>query len=177
VHAAKWLQRRSFGHLVDMTRVTTDPADPADQLERRVGAELALLLIALGRRRVAIAFSGAPRGALAQLCARLGEPAGTELVDEVRRIAQLVLPADVTAAQQALHGPALDDDRHALGLFTQAGVGWLAPALRALGGDRLQRVAQRLARPLGTALLTAADGSLDSGALAVAMSLLTKSAV
>jgi len=175
--AAAWLERRAYGHLVDMTRPEPDPSDPADHLERKSGPELAFLVVALGRRRVAVAFSGAPRGALAQLCARLGEPAGTELVNEVRHIAQLVLPADVTAAQHALHGMNLDDGRHAHGLFTQVGVGWLAPALLASGGDRLQRMAQRLARPLGEALLAAAAGPVDAGALPVAMSLAAKAGV
>jgi hypothetical protein len=180
--AAAWLSRRAYGHLVDMSRrEPPDPTDPIDQLERRTSPELALMIVALGRRRVAVAFSGAPRGALAQLCARLGEPAGTELVNEVRRIAQLVLPADVTAAQQALHGTELDDGRHALGLFTQVGVGWLAPALAAAGDDRLKRIAQRLARPLGEALLAAATaaaaGAADPSVLSTALNLLTKSAL
>jgi hypothetical protein len=176
--ATAWLSRRAYGHLVDMARVDPDSTEPAHQLERRSGDELERLLIALGRRRVAVAFSGAPRAALAQLCARLGEPAGSELVNEVRRIAQLVLPADVTAAQQALQGTALDDSRHALGLFKQAGVGWLAPALAASGGDRLQRMAQRLQRPLGEALLQAAGGhSVDHAVLAVAVSLAAQAGV
>jgi hypothetical protein len=173
--AAAWLSRRAFGHLVDMSRHEDDTANPADQLERRSGGELALLLLALGRRRVAVAFSGAPRGALAQLCARLGEPAGSQLVDEVRRIAQLVLPADVTAAQQALHLP--DDNHPELDLFSQVGVAWLAPALAATGGDRLRRLAQRLPRPLGEALLQAAVGPVDNEVLAAAMSLLTQAGV
>jgi hypothetical protein len=170
--AQAWLSRRTFGHLVDMTRSDGDPADPADQLERRSGAELAPLIVALGRRRVAVAFSGAPRGALAQLCARLGEPAGSELVDEVKYIAQLVLPADVTAAQEAMHRPGANDD---LDLFTRIGVAWLAPALA--GGDRLQRVAQKLPRKLGAALLAAAPGPVDGEVLSVALGLLSRGAV
>jgi hypothetical protein len=174
--AAAWLARRTFGHLVDMTRPEADPSDPGDQLERRSGGELALLIVALGRRRVAVAFSGAPRGALAQLCARLGEPAGSELVDEVRHIAQLVLPADVTAAQEAMHRASPNDDDK-LDLFTRTGVAWLAPALASpTSGDRLQRVAQKLPRPLGEALLTA-GGAPDPGVLSVALSLLSRGAV
>jgi hypothetical protein len=168
--AQAWLSRRTFGHLVHMT-VESD-GDAGEQLERRSGAELAPLIVALGRRRVAVAFSGAPRGALAQLCARLGEPAGSELVDEVRHIAQLVLPADVTAAQEALHRAPSDGD-----LFTSVGVAWLAPALAAAGGDRLQRVAQKLPRPLGQALLGAVSGPPDPGVLSVALSLLSRGAV
>jgi hypothetical protein len=170
--AQAWLSRRTFGHLVDMTRPEADPVDGGDQLERRSGAELALLVIALGRRRVAVAFSGAPRGALAQLCARLGEPAGSELVDEVRHIAQLVLPADVTAAQEALHRGGGDEN---LDLFTRIGVAWLAPALA--GGDRLQRVAQKLPRRLGEALLAAAVGPVDPEVISVALGLLSRGAV
>jgi hypothetical protein len=169
--AQAWLSRRTFGHLVDMTRPEGDAGDPGDQLERRSGGELALLIVALGRRRVAVAFSGAPRGALAQLCARLGEPAGSELVDEVRHIAQLVLPADVTSAQEALQhtgGGGLD-------LFTRVGIAWLAPALT--GGDRLQRVAQRLPRPVGEALLLGGGGQVDSEVLSVALSLLSRGGV
>ena len=168
--ASGWLSRRIFGHLVGMSAPEDDP------LESRTGDELARMIVALGRRRVAIAFSGAPRGALAQLCARLGEPAGSQLVDEVRHIAQLVLPADVTAAQQALHTiqDSRPDPRSGLdqGLFTQAGVAWLAPALAASGGDRLQRVAQRLPRTLGELLLEGAIGPVDSDVLSVAVQLL-----
>jgi hypothetical protein len=57
------------------------------------------------------------------------------------------------------------------------GAGWLAPALAVSGGDRLQRVAQRLPRPLGEALSAAADQAIDSGVLSVAMTLLAKGAV
>src|SRR4051812_23338364 len=171
--AQAWLSRSTFGHLVDMTRPESDPGDVGEQLERRSGAELALLVVALGRRRVAVAFSGAPRGALAQLCARLGEPAGSELVDEVRHIAQLVLPADVTAAQEALQRSA----DNGLDLFTRVGVAWLAPALAAGSGDRLQRVAQKLPRPLGEALLKSGSGTPDHEALSVAMGLLSRGAV
>jgi hypothetical protein len=164
--ASGWLSRRTFGHLVDMEHAEADP------FNERSSDELARMIVALGRRRVAIAFSGAPRGALAQLCARLGEPAGSQLVDEVRHIAQLVLPADVTAAQQALHHS--EDSRH--DLFTQAGVAWLAPALAASGGDRLQRIAQRLPRVLGELLLEAAVGQpnskTDNDAVGVAVQLL-----
>jgi hypothetical protein len=172
--AAAWLERRAYGHLVDMIRPQPNPNHPADQLERRSGAELEHLLSLLGQRRVAIAFSGAPRGALAQLCARLGEPAGTQLVDEVRRVAPLVAPADVTVAQQALHGTDGSHQPHEFDLFLHVGMSWLAPALLASGGDRLQRMAQRLPRPLGEALLEAAKKPLDDAVLSVAMSLVAQ---
>jgi hypothetical protein len=177
--AAAWLQRRAFGRLVEMVRVEADPSDPADAIERRSGARIGELLVALGRRRVAVAFSGAPRGALAQLCARLGEPAGSELVAEVRQIAAHVIPADVTSAQQALHAGRPDDgggehDSDGARLFLRVGVAWLAPALAERGGDRLPRIAQRLPRSLGEALLQAAGGPVDDAVLATAAALVAQ---
>ena len=45
---------------------------------------LTALLSALGLRLVAVAFSETERAALAQLCARIGEPAASQLVAEVQ---------------------------------------------------------------------------------------------
>jgi hypothetical protein len=174
--AAAWLSRRAYGQLVDMGE-SPPAATVLDRLERRDAAELGELVVALGRRRVAIAFSGAPRAAVAQLCARLGEPAASELLAQVRAVAPSVGSDEVHAAQRALFGlgpagaalaaRAADDapsresrgvssGAEARALFTRAGCGWLGPALAARGGDRLRRVAQRLPRPVGEQLLDGA---------------------
>ncbi|HZS37991.1 MAG TPA: hypothetical protein VFF06_14240 [Polyangia bacterium] len=192
--AAAWLSRRAYGQLVDMGEPQA-AAGALDRLERRDPDELAELVIALGRRRVAIAFSGAPRAAVAQLCARLGEPAASELLAQVRAVAPSVGSDEVHAAQRALFGlgPAAaltarpTDDRESRGissgsearaLFSRAGCGWLAPALFSRGGDRLRRVSQRLPRPLGEQLLASATvPSTDaehSSALTAASALLTR---
>jgi hypothetical protein len=176
--AALYLQRRGYGHLVE-TAVDSDPADPADKLEQRSAMQVPELLRALGRRRVATAFSGAPRGALAQLCARLGEPAAGELLAEVRALASQVSPEEVVAAQRALSHPGVDALEDARDLFLRVGMDWLAPALRARGGDRLQRFAQRLPLPLGRALVAAAarapapDGEGGAALAAAAAALAT----
>jgi hypothetical protein len=168
--AVAHLARRAYGHLVAMA---TDEEDP---LERCSAVQLFELLAALGRRRVAIAFSGAPKTALARLCARLGEPAGSQLVAEVRQIAAAVSPAEVTAAQRALHHPGAEiTDGDGLHLFTRVGTAWLGPALAARGGDLLRRLAQRLPQPVGLALLGAATveaAATDSAAALAAVAAL-----
>jgi hypothetical protein len=190
--AAAWLQRRAYGQLVDMG----EPENGAvlDRLERRDAAELGELVAALGRRRVAIAFSGAPRAAVAQLCARLGEPAASELLAQVRAVAPSVGSDEVHAAQRALFGlgPAgaalaqgasrsgdeersregrgLSSGSEARALFVRAGCGWLGPALAARGGDRLRRVAQRLPRSLGEQLLDGAHAPSSDAEHAAAVS-------
>jgi hypothetical protein len=179
--AAAWLERRAYGHLVEMTRASADAAPAvARALERLSADALAQLVLALGRRRVATAFSGAPRTALAQLCARLGEPAASELLEQVRALSPQVATDEVRAAQRAvfqLVEPQLADDRDpAPALFLRAGAGWLAPAIAARGADRLRRLAQRLPRPLGEALLgggrTPASDAECAAALKIAATLL-----
>jgi hypothetical protein len=167
--ARAWLERLAYGHLVEMEDDEPQPA-LLDRLARRDAAELGELLVALGRRRVAVAFSGAPRGALAQLCARLGEPAASELLAQVRAVAPQVGSDEVHAAQRALFALGLDTaaarldgdgPRDARALFLRAGCAWLGPALAARGDDRLRRVAQRLPRTLGAALLDGARATVD----------------
>jgi hypothetical protein len=77
-------------------------------------------------------------------------------------VAAQVRPDEMRAAQRAVfewirHGAG--DTLGAAGdvLFFRAGARWLGPALRARGGDRLLRLAQRLPRPLGEALLAEAE--------------------
>jgi hypothetical protein len=154
--AATWLARRAFAHLVEMSDDDQAAVRPLDKLEQMSSDALAKLLITLGRRRVATAFSGAPRAALAQLCARLGEPAASELLAEVRAIASSVSADEVKAAQRALFRRGVDVGAQAKetarALFARAGSSWIGPALASRGGDRLLRVAQRLPRDLGAAL-------------------------
>jgi hypothetical protein len=197
--AQAWLSRRAYGRLVDMED-ERGGVGALDRLEKRDAAELGELLVALGRRRVAIAFSGAPRAALAQLCARLGEPAASELLAQVRAVAPSVGSDEVHAAQRALFGlgPAgaalaagaqaesasaresrgVSTGTEARALFLRAGCGWLAPALAARGGDRLRRVAQRLPRSIGEQLLDGAhvpsSDAEHSSALTAASGLLTR---
>lgn len=163
--AARWLQCAAFAHLVTM--------EPAGLLSSRTPAEIERILVALGRRRIALAFVGAPRAGLAQLCARLGEPAASELVDEVRAVkATSPAPEAVKAAQRALfRSRDRADDGSARGLFFRVGAGWLAPAL-ARDGDELARAAQRLPRALGQQLLDEADGVSSEGERAAVLSLL-----
>jgi hypothetical protein len=165
--AAAHLERRAYGHLVAMwdsdERDGSAPRDGAresppliDRLEREDPLTLVTLLTALGRRRVAIAFSGAPRAALAQLCARLGEPTASEILQLVRQVASQIASDEVRASQRALFQLGLADLQGtdaARALFVRAGAGWIGPALAQRGGDRLRRVAQRLPRDVGEVLL------------------------
>ncbi len=179
--AAAWLERRAYSHLVDMTSGRSGQARSAAlELESRDAATLAELLHALGRQRVATAFSGAPRSALAQLCARLGEPSASELVAQVRALSTNVSSDEARAAQRAVFqlvtlGPDAEHDL-ARALFLRAGSSWLGPALAARGGDALRRIAQRLPRPEGEALLAAgrtpASDADSAAALAQATQLL-----
>jgi hypothetical protein len=153
--AAAWLQRKAYAHLVELPETATGD-DPAARLERLDGGVLEGLLERLGRRRVATAFSGATHAQLAQLCARLGEPAASALLADVRQVASQTTREEVKAEQRALFSlgfdPAGDTPRM---LFVRVGAARLAPPLAARGGDRLRRVAQRLPRPAGRLLLAA----------------------
>jgi hypothetical protein len=103
---------------------------------------------------VAIAFTGAPRSALAQLLARLGEPSASELVAEVRGIPPGVSADEVKAAQRALFrggGEPAPGEPSPL-FFRRVGCGWLAPLVDS-EGDRARRLAQRLPRALGEIVL------------------------
>lgn len=165
--ARRYLERVAYGHLVSM-RPPEAPGEPADPAPGRTHAarrverllegpidRLHAALHALGRRRVAIAFTGAPKSALAQLLARLGEPAAGELVAEVRAVPPGVSADEVKAAQRALFqggkGPAPGEP--AALFFRRVGCGWLAPLVDA-EGDRARRLAQRLPRTLGEVILT-----------------------
>jgi hypothetical protein len=160
--AAAWLERRAYGHLVESAPPSAN-SEALDRIEQRSAGQVTELLLALGRRRVATAFLGAPRGALAQLCARLGEPAASQLLDEVRTLASQVSRDEVLAAQRALFGPGADALEDARALFLRVGSAWLAPVLLVGGGDRLRRFAQRLPRPLGQALLGDAATAQPAG--------------
>jgi hypothetical protein len=175
--AAALLDKAAFAHLVPMIDGATAQLNGASAprngaaLSLRAPDEIESLLVMLGRRRVALAFVGTPRGGLAQLCARVGEPAASELLAEVRAL-KSATPAhdEVNAAQRALFRgggdwqratPAAGTDA-GRALFLRAGAGWLAPLL-AREGDELRRVAQRLPRPLGELLLDeAATPSADA---------------
>jgi hypothetical protein len=179
--AAAHLGRTAYAHLVPMLDDDGDsPAvavtvTGARSLSRHSAEDLERALVALGRRRVALAFVGAPRAGLAQLCARLGEPAASALVAEVADVRALKTAAsdelklaaqdEIKSAQRALFGGGGEGDDGELGgeggrdraqaLFFRVGAAWLAPAL-ARDGDELRRTAQRLPRALGQTLLDAA---------------------
>ncbi|HEX4456362.1 MAG TPA: hypothetical protein VIA18_00250 [Polyangia bacterium] len=176
--AAMHASRAAYAHLVPMDDdAGVDGRPPAPSLSRHSAERLERALAALGRRRVALAFIGAPRAGLAQLCARLGEPAASALVAEVTalRAQKTAAQDEIKAAQRAVFfggggGGASDDgdlggdlgrDR-ATALFFRVGAGWLAPAL-ARDGDELRRVAQRLPRALGQALVDAAAAPSTDG--------------
>ena len=176
--AQAWLERRAWGHLVDLT-----PPSRGERMEALPPDRLIALVEALGRRRVAVAFSGAPRQQLARLCARLGEPSASALLKEVKAAAKAVRHEEARAAQAAVfqHVPSgLDESDAAAGLFARVGCGWLGPALSARGGDRLRRLAQRLPRPLGELLLDGgrlpASDAQNAAALAEADRLLAGAA-
>ena len=142
--------------------------------ERRTKFEK--LIAALGRRRVALAFVGAPRAGLAQLCARLGEPHASQLVADVRALKSTPPTSDeIKGAQRALFrsGDAIEAGSN---LFFRVGASWLAPAL-AREGDELSRVAYRLPRPLGQTLLDEADAFSTPEERAAAVTLLANGAL
>jgi hypothetical protein len=167
--AAAYLSRAAYGQLVPM-----DDAG-AGVLSSRAPDEIERVLCALGRRRVALAFVGAPRAGLAQLCARLGEPHATQLVDEVRALKGSAQPEAVKAAQRALFRSG-ENIAAGRALFFRVGAAWLAPAL-ARDGDELMRAAQRLPRALGQLLLDEADAVSSDGERAAALSLLANNAL
>src|SRR5205809_373189 len=116
---------------------------PRTRAERRA-------LETLGGGGVVAAFGVAGPPAIAQLAARLGEPWGSQLVIEARRLrrhdreeGQRALAEMAELARRAQHGRTL---------ILRAGARRLAPALAARGGDLLRQVAQRLPRPTGQLL-------------------------
>ncbi|HEY2743396.1 MAG TPA: hypothetical protein VGL86_02185, partial [Polyangia bacterium] len=172
--AAAHLRRAAYGHLVSM-----DEAG-AGVLSSRAPDEIERVLCALGRRRVALAFVGAPRAGLAQLCARLGEPHATQLVEEVRALKSSSLPPDAAkAAQRAVYvllGRAGESLEAGKALFFRVGAAWLAPAL-ARDGDELMRAAPRLPRALGQLLLDEGDAVSSDAERTAALSLLANGAL
>jgi hypothetical protein len=155
--AAVYLSRVAYGHLVGMTDARrTGGGEPPSLPE--AGEALAHRLRQLGVKRVAVAFSGAPRSALAQLCARLGEPDASHLLEEIRSVPRSVTAEEVTAAQRELFdgaGP-IGDGESPETLFVRVGCGCVAPGLTA-DGDGLRRMAQRLPRTVGELLLASAE--------------------
>jgi hypothetical protein len=152
------LERCACGHLVAMDGPTDGPTDGPSiaELAALETDELASLLRTLGRRRVALALQRAPREALAQLCARLGDPEAQALLDELRTVRAAPLGDEAKPAARALLEPPAPAWESGPAFLEWAGRGWLAPALAAAGGDHLARVAQRLERSLGEALIAAA---------------------
>jgi hypothetical protein len=153
--AATYLQRVAYGHLVAMTDgAGTSPSAPED------GERLTRRLRQLGVERVAVAFSGAPRSALAQLCARLGEPDASALLAEIRALPRSLTAEHVKTAQRGLFdgaGP-LGEGEAEETLFVRVGCGCVAPGL-VDEGDRLRRMAQRLPRAVGELLLGSAPAA------------------
>ena len=167
--AAAHLTRAAYAQLVSM-------GDDAGALSQRGPEQIERALVALGRRRVALAFVGAPHAGLAQLCARLGEPFASQLVAEVRALRTAAPPQDeVKAAQRALFrsGDGVDAGRR---LFFRVGAAWLAPAL-ARDGDELSRVAQRLPRALGQLLLDEAQTPISEAERTAAVTLLANASL
>ena len=152
--ARAYLERVATAHLVAMPPPPTD-GEPLtfDTLDRLAATPLVELLHGLGRRRIAQAFSTAPPGSLAQLCARLGEPAASQLLAEAR--APVGTHDEVRAAQRSLFKLAVDAPDPAA-LLPNAGARWLGPSLASRGGDLLRRVAQRMPCPIGRALIAEA---------------------
>ncbi len=161
--ARRYLERIAYGRLVTMDPRASDPAQRGagartqQSFERLLAGPMEALLealLALGFRRVAVAFTGAPRSALAQLLARIGEPQATRLAAEVRGIPPGVSAEEVKSAQRALFrtGPEPHAGESAAMFFRRVGCGWIAP-LTDSDGDRVRRLAQRLPRALGEVIL------------------------
>ena len=164
IAARRYLERVAYGRLVPSSAGGDAPVPERAPLPRAQAAVERLLrgpleglesaMLLLGRRRIAIAFTGAPRSALAQLLARLGEPEATQLVSELRSIPPGVSAEEVKAAQRALFrsGPEPHAGESAALFFRRVGCGWMAPLVDG-SGDRARRLAQRLPRALGEVIL------------------------
>ncbi len=150
--ALRYLQRLAYGHLTPMHSETSSPFDQLDS------DQLLSLIAALGRRRVAIAFSGAPRTLLAQLLVRLGEPHAQELTDEIQSLSGKLKPAEVKLAQRGIER-VLGRQQQPTHFFLEQGCAWLAPALlrRPHDSDQVLRLAQKIPRRLGEQLLASAE--------------------
>jgi hypothetical protein len=134
-----YLRRRAFAHLVDMPDAPPLGASSA-QLERAI--------VALGRRRLALALRAAPQAAQAAVAARLGPAEGPALVAELAAAAAADR-AGVAEAVRSMHDLVAGTAAH---LLVRAGARVLAPALAA-AGDLPRQLAQRLPLHLGRVLL------------------------
>jgi hypothetical protein len=160
--ARNWMERRAFGELIDMSPGAQQPA-ALERLEKLDGDALVELIERLGRRRVATAFLSASRAQIAQLCVRLGEPRASQLLDELGQVGQSAKRDEVRTARSALLHIDVEAEDGGRTLFLRAGSAWLAPAVAARGGDALRRLAQRMPRPAGLAMLAHADTPSSDG--------------
>jgi hypothetical protein len=182
--AQAWLDRRAYGALVDMTPPEGAKVPALERLDRLDAGAILDRIERLGRRRVATAFLSASRAQIAQLCARLGEPHASQLLDELGQVSQSAAREEVRAARKSLlhvdatltvEGSASTTESgppaQGRALFLRAGCVWLGPAVAARGGDRLRQLAQRLPRSAGAGLLAAgalpASDVDNAGALAL----------
>jgi hypothetical protein len=151
------LERRAWGRLTAM-RAPLSSGDAFEGLEWLGASELGEVLEALGVKRLALALQRTTTHAVAQVCARLGEPAAARLLEACRTARA---SADAAAAHQAARALLAADGVVALAgapgqLLPHAGATWLGPTLARSRDGRLRRVAQRLPRSLGERLLAAA---------------------
>ena len=160
---ARELDRLHFGHLVAMDVREDAIFDSSRESVTNV-------LERLGRRRVATAFSTSKREVVAQLCVRLGEPSASELLRELGLVSTSPpTHAQVRASQRSMS--LVDVDRDPKSLLLLAGAAWIAPSLRARGGELLERTAQRLPFSIGALMLRLATDPPDPAAYQLAANL------
>jgi hypothetical protein len=148
--ARSWLQRRAFGHLIPMI-------GDGSELDVLLDVPFAGLVRGLersGGRTVADLLRRASPHDVAAIAARLGEPRGSVLIDEVvaarRRSADVPRVRSSALADLVATAPWERTD-----VLAHVGAVSLAPALALRGGDWPGRVAQRLPCAIGRALLCA----------------------
>ncbi|MEZ4400078.1 MAG: hypothetical protein R3B06_08670 [Kofleriaceae bacterium] len=162
---ARWLAARTLGHLAPMP--TPGPAITVDDLPRLSARALARVLVIVGRRQLAAALAQATVAEHAAAARQLAW--GVEFLREVAEVradpAAVASLGGRRAAAARTAGLAWTDPLAA----AQAGARALASTVRGRG-DLARQVAQRLPRPLGTAVAEALTGRFarDGAPLAAA---------
>lgn len=150
---ARWLARRTLGHLVAMP--PPGPAVGLERLPRLTGRGLARTLSVLGRRQLAHAVGGATAAELTALAARL--PWGGDLGGEVAAVRGLGAAATgELGSRRSAAARTRGLPWHTPGAAVTAGARALAPAIA--GRPLAWQLAQRLPRPIGLEVLAELTG-------------------
>jgi len=130
-----------------------------DSITKLSGDEIQVLIRELGFRILAIAFRGAGRGPLTELCRRLGSQESNNLLAIIRRLPESSRQ-ESKAAQKTIRALSLER-RTKSEIIIEAGLGRLRAAYHDHPESMMRLVAYRLPRDLGLRVLAKTERLLD----------------